>query len=104
MTNIPTDIMYLKRSRVEELKHQKETGITIEYRRVGECVWSLSNTKFDYEGLNMSSQRYNGWVYGTHNSQDQNPWCEESLRPIPPEEQNGIDASEYIKNLTGVPV
>jgi hypothetical protein len=28
--------------------------------------------------------------------------CESALRPIPPEKQNGIDASEWIKDRTGV--
>jgi len=47
------------------------------------------------------------WSYSVHNRDPKRPgftclFREDSLHPIPPEESNGIDAIEYIKNLKGV--
>ena len=43
-----------------------------------------------------------GWKYKTNKDTNSYYWNELCLKPIPPEESNGIDAIEYIKNLTGV--
>lgn len=53
--------------------------------------------------VTMLGNIYSGWLYVMHNNGD-GEFMEASLRPIPPEKHNGIDASEYIKNLTGVTV
>lgn len=68
------------------------------------CDFAIITFCRDHKGLNILDQPYDGWVYDTHNNRDNHPWCESSLRPIPPEKHNGICASEYIKNLTGVTV
>lgn len=55
----------------------------------------------------MTGKVTTAWLYKTHNTTDQPEktfWYESALRPIPPEEHNGIDAMEYIKDLTGVTV
>ena len=73
--------------------------------------FAIVTKRINATGINSKTRKITkGWKYLTHND------CfeiltagvlynsEDELRPIPPEKQNGIDASEYIKNLTGVPV
>lgn len=70
-------------------------------------VRSKYSPEFDKDFAVIVWMRYSHehllWQYKTHNIENSGmAYREESLRPIPKEKPNGIDALEFIKDLAGV--
>tara|TARA_R110002096_G_scaffold327284_3_gene521266 strand:+ start:1175 stop:1447 length:273 start_codon:yes stop_codon:yes gene_type:complete len=64
--------------------------MNVNYTKVSKVFWFESNFN-----------PIEGWAYFTEESCPKSGWMEQALRSIPKEEQNGIDAYEFIKRYTG---